>query len=121
MKKLNKHYMIGAVLIIFLSCSFVKQDKNIIYQRDIIGTWLLNKKQVNYPQLTFSSDNTCIFTSMGDTLYRFKYEVKGNELILEDVLKQVSRNKIISLTRTTLIFEKLVENNSKQVYTRKKD
>ena len=119
MKKLHKPYLILTALIVLLSCSFVTSDKNIVSESNIVGTWHLNKKQVNYPQLTFSSDNTCIFTSMGDTLYRFKYEVKGDELILEDILKKISKNKIISLTKNTLVFEKLLENTSKQEYTKK--
>lgn len=120
MRKLNKSYIIIFVLATLLSCSFSSKN-NPNHESQIIGTWVLNKKQVNYPKLTFKSNSTCIFTSMGDTLYKFKYRVTGSELILEDVLGRIEKNKILELSKDVLIFENLWKNKGRQEYNRKEN
>lgn len=117
MKKLNRIPSIIIALVTLFSC--VSMDKKNYQYENLIGTWVLTKKQVNYPELTFNKDKTCFFTSMGDTIYRFKYELEKDKLILEDILGTVKKNRILKLTKEELVFETLWENKSKQEYIKK--
>lgn len=117
MKKLNKISIVVISLIVIFSCVSVNKidDQN----ENIIGAWALNKRQINYPELIFKKDNTCIFTSMGDTIYRFKYELEKDKLILEDIRGTIKKNHILKLTKSELVFEALWENKTKQEYIKK--
>lgn len=114
MKKLNNILFTTISIIIIFSC--VSANKTYFQYENLIGVWKLKKKQVNYPEIIFNGDNTCIFRSMGDTIYRFKYQIEGDKLILEDVLGVKKKNRILKLTKTELIFETLWENQSQQEY-----
>lgn len=118
MKKLNRVPSIVIALVTLFSC--VSMDKKNYRYENLIGTWILTKKQVNYPELTFNNDKTCIFTSMGDTIYRFKYDLKRDELILEDMEGTIKKNRILKLTKEELVFESLWENKTKQDYIKKR-
>lgn len=95
-------------------CSITAQKEN----RKLLGKWELTEKnfQVNYPVLYFNSDSIAIFTSRGDTIYRFKYFIKSENLILKD-LNGIETEWIISkLDNNQLVFEKLFENSKEQHY-----
>jgi hypothetical protein len=115
MKKHHKYTLLFLVLFSF-SCN---TSKNNFRKFSIEGTWYLNKKQVDFPSISFKSDNTCIFSSMGDTLYRFKYKIKDEYLILTDINNNISKDKIMKISKDSLVFEKLWTNSSIQIYTRK--
>ena len=104
-----------------LSCgNSAKQVKvNDYTNKDIVGKWILAVKQVNYPSLVFNTDSTAVFTSMGDTIYRFKYYVDKTELVLKDINEKVTRDKILKLDRDSLVFETLADNKQVQRYKRK--
>lgn len=118
MKKLNKIKILFFLLILsIISCSTTKNSFNI---NVVEKTWHLNKKQVNFPTVIFYSNNTCIFSSMGNTLYRFNYKIKNNYLILEDLNKNISKDKILKVSKDSLIFESLWTNKEKQIYVKNK-
>jgi len=85
-------------------------------QKQIIGEWILNENQINYPSLEFKADSSAVFTSRADTLYRFKFIVKGDSLLLRDINNNVSVNRIKTLNETELIFYQLLEHDKGQAY-----
>lgn len=85
------------------------------------GEWRLKdrKGQVNYPVLYFNEDSSAVFSSRGDTLYRFKYSIKNDDLVLKSpATQQITRWKILRLSKDDLILKNLFEHNEKQVYKR---
>ena len=86
--------------------------------KEILGKWELTEEefQVNYPILYFNTDSTAMFSSRGDTIYRFKYLLISENLILKDLEGNESTWKISVLNETELIFEKLFENINPQHY-----
>ncbi len=84
----------------------------------ILGKWELTEKefQVNYPILYFNTDSTAMFASRGDTIYRFKYLLKSENIILKDLNGKESTWKINVLNKKELVFEKLFENIKPQHY-----
>jgi len=107
---------------ILLCCN--KRIRNVgdkkIENTEILGEWLLIKKQINYPMLTFNKDSNAIFSSMGDTVYRFKYYVKDSQLVLRDINGVMSKNVILKLDRDSLIFKSLIKNMKIQSYKHKR-
>ncbi len=103
------------VLILLISCVYAQK----ISQAKLVGTWVLNKNQINYPIIIFENKEA-IFKSRGDTIYRFNYSVRGQELILTDINKNVSKAIIVNLSKDTLIFRSLLENKEEQHYLRKR-
>ncbi len=112
MKQLIK--IIFLLTFLFDGCSSNAQKEN----KKLIGKWELNEKefQVNYPILYFNSDSTAIFTSRGDTIYRFKYLFKSETLFLKDLNCKETSWKINKLNNEQLVFEKLFENLKPQYY-----
>lgn len=74
---MKKHHNFTVLFLLVLFTFSCNTAKNNFKKFGIEETWYLNKKQVNFPTINFNSDNTCVFSSMGDTLYRFKYEIKN--------------------------------------------
>ena len=89
-------------------------------QADLLGTWLLNKEQVNYPTLDFYPDSTAIFGSYCDTIYRFTYKTLGDTLVLKDLNDNVRYNRIKIINDSVLVFYNLIDLNEEQVYRRRK-
>jgi hypothetical protein len=111
-----KKYIMIYFLLIF-SC--VK--KKVIKETDIVGYWELEKSyldQINYPSIIFKSGGNAIFTSRGDTIYRYKYSLSSDTLTMVDINSLVYKTKIIKLDSSVLIFSSLLTNTDKQVYQR---
>jgi len=87
----------------------------------IIGTWCLVGNQINYPTITFRSDALATFDSRIDTVYSFKYSVDDKYLNLVQPDASISKNRILTLSRDSLVFETLLENKTKQTYYRCKE
>ena len=86
----------------------------------VIGTWALTSaNQINYPQITFKNDATAIFSSRGDTLYRFKFSVKGDQLYLKDLFGKEEHYRFKMPAKDKLIFPALREHKTEQTYIRK--
>jgi hypothetical protein len=109
--------MILIVLTLFLRCIAQKKqiDASLIY-----GDWILQNRNIQYsPSIHFYKDSTAIFDSSGDTLYRFTYQINGDNLVLKIPFdNQYSEvYQINRLTKDTLILDELWE--EEQVYCRK--
>jgi len=100
----------------FEGCSVTVSKEN----KKILGKWELTEEefQVNYPILYFNTDSTAMFTSRGDTIYRFKYLLKSESLILKDLDDKESTWKISVLNEKELVFDKLFENIKLQHYNK---
>jgi hypothetical protein len=105
------------ILIICYACISQKKNRKGIQEPDLIGTWCLTTKQINYPSISFKKDSIAIFTSLGDTIYSFKYYMNNKNLYLVND-NRLTENKILKLTRDSLVFENLVEHNIRQIYYR---
>ena len=113
---LTKFIMLFIVFLI-TSCN---SKKIIIVSGDIYGDWLLTKKQIDYPLITFKPDSNATFLTRRDTIFFFGYHIDGDTLHLIDINDMQWKNKIIYLKGDSLILDGLVINKKKQVYVRKK-
>ncbi len=105
------------ITIFFCSCVSPKKNQKDAGMIDLLGTWCLTERQINYPSLTFQKDSIAIFTSFGDTIYSFRYYQKNNTLNLTTT-KGIIRNEIIKHTKDSLIFKNLIEHGFIQRYYR---
>jgi hypothetical protein len=106
-------------LLLFLSatsCSTTEQTSS----KRLVGKWVLQEKafQVNYPILYFNTDSSAVFTSHGDTIYRFKFNLQGTKLLLKDVYGKETKWEIKKLCENQLVFGSLFENEKQQIYKR---
>jgi hypothetical protein len=107
-----RKFIIG--LIMLLGCASYVQLKD---NSSIHGTWILQEKgAINYPKIIFKHDSTAVFTSEGDTIYRFTYLLKGSDLVLKDLYGTQETYHIMRLTSDSLIFKTLRENQNRQIY-----
>jgi hypothetical protein len=106
-----------SISLTLFNCKSVK-----LYQsadaESIYGNWSLrtNTPALNYPGITFYKDKSAVFSSFGDTIYYFGFELKGGILILVDGKKKLSHNVIAKLSPDSLIFKNLLEHINPQVY-----
>ncbi|ELM3645234.1 hypothetical protein LIS90_13535 [Flavobacterium psychrophilum] len=116
---MRKHNNILFIYLIF-GCAFIFNccGQTKFKPKDIIGKWSLTIKQLNYPTLIFKSDSTAVFTSMGDTIYRFKYFVDRKQLFLKDINGRLTKNNILKLDKEYLVFKTLLDNSKIQIYKR---
>lgn len=95
-------------------CSSLQQS----FDLEVIkGNWCLNKKQLNYPKLRFDDKSTLTLSSIGDTIYRYKYSMQGAFLSIQKDGKTI-KNKILKLNKDSLILEGLLEYATIQKYSR---
>jgi hypothetical protein len=109
------------ILIIYALASCGATHKLNKLQDSIIGTWCLVENQTNYPTITFRADALATFDSRIDTVYSFKYSIDGKYLNLVQPDTSISRNRILTLSKDSLVFETLLENKTKQTYYRCKE
>lgn len=105
------------LLLFIVQCK--QKTTNNFDQKEILGKWVLNKTQTNYPSLQFNADSSAIFTSRADTIYRFKYIIKRDSLILRDIDNKETINRIKLLDKSQLVFYNLLEHDKQQVYKKK--
>ena len=113
----HKKVSIAFFIILFINfCSCSVLEKREL----IVGEWILEDSlAINYPEIIFNNDSTAIFTSKGDTIFRFIYKVDKSFLYLKDINGTKEKYKFISLNKDSLVFNKFRENQTKQVYKRK--
>jgi hypothetical protein len=106
-------------LVLFLSaigCNMPEQTGS----KKLLGKWVLQEEafQINYPILYFNTDSSAVFTSHGDTIYRFKFNLRDTQLLLKDVHGKETKWEIKKLSENQLVFGSLFENEKQQVYKR---
>lgn len=93
-----------------------KSTKN--WDRLIEGTWGIKMlTPILYERIELNKGGAVIYTT-GDTIYMFAFELKKNDLLLRDRYGIETHNKIIKLTKDTLIFATFLEETMPQVYIR---
>lgn len=86
----------------------------------ILGKWISVEETINYNTLIFYSNNYCVFTSRGDTLFRYAYKLEGcsSNLLLSDVYGNNYEYKIKLLSKDSLIFAKFFSSDEIKKYVR---
>ena len=87
----------------------------------IQGRWILqDSKAIDFGEISFLKDSVSYFSSRADTIYRFKYYLKGSNLILIDPFNQknLKTNQIIKLNKKELVFRSLWYKKAPQSYKR---
>lgn len=109
--------VIVIILFLFLnSCGVSKKNNPKLV---IVGKWcLVDKKSINYPTITFDNEGIAIFTSKMDTVYSYKYFIKNDELNLIQPSRKVNVDKIIKISKDSLVLKSLLENKKEQIYYR---
>ena len=113
MMKLLQNLKLYLIILFLSSCSLSKYKslKNSIWIQS-------DKEKINYVELRFDKKNL-IATSLGDTIFRFKYKLKKNNLYLTDINRKVTKIRIINYHSDILIFESFMEHKTIQTYLRK--
>jgi hypothetical protein len=112
-----KYLLIVSVFLI--RCGSIPQTDSVSSEK-LLGEWVLENGSdaINYGKIEFKGDSTALFLSRGDTIYRFKFHVKSDNLYLTDILGKEESYKVISATDDQLTFSSLREKKEKQVYKR---
>lgn len=105
------------VFFLFSGCNSSNYSSKEITTSDIIGCWKLKDNGISYTRLVFSKDSTAIFESKADTVYRFKYWIKDNFLMLEDNSKTF-KCSIINYSVNTFSFKDVIVNQKVLNYFR---
>ena len=104
-----KKAILGVMVFVFIqSCSVNKS---------IVGEWCLDDNtQLNYPVIKFGVDSIAVFSSKMDTVYSFKYYKKGDYLHLVQPTGNIAKEKILYISKDSLVFKSLIENKTPQRY-----
>jgi hypothetical protein len=108
---------IGAATCALGSCE--PKGQKIFVKENILGTWYLNEWTL-YHTLTFI-DSTVYIDNHVDTLYTMKYAVEKDTLRtapLDD--HRHFANRIIKLTKDTLVLDGLIDVKERRMYIRTK-
>ena len=102
--------------LLFGSCGTLQKIEN--GNSTIVGKWCLGSNEINYPTVTFGTNSMAVFSSRMDTVYTFRYYVQSNKLNLVQPTREINKDRILKLTKDSLVFETLLEHKTKQVYYR---
>jgi hypothetical protein len=103
-------------VIAFVSCD---KKKNENLSTGIKGTWYLNKWTV-YRTLRFT-DSTVFVDNHVDTVFTLNYAIKDQTLTTSsDFIDQSFSNKIVKLTKDTLILDGFIDVKEQLVYARER-
>jgi len=84
----------------------------------IAGTWKQEGEQVNYTELEFAFNGDALFKSRGDTVFRFRYELTMDSLVLVDHNGTRTSHRIVELTKDSLILQSLFEVKDRPRYSK---
>jgi hypothetical protein len=101
MQKCEMKYLLILILLLF-GCV----NENINSHHLIIGKWKSTEWNY-YKSAIFDSDSSVVFDNHIDTLYRFKYKVDGDTLVLFSNTGIQYRTTIIKLTSDSLVLNGL--------------
>jgi hypothetical protein len=108
---------------ILLSCRrSSKQAEDIpknIVNTELIGTWYLNKWDL-YHTLYIQDTTHIVIDNHIDTLFYYTYDIKGDTLNLYQKYEElVNHNRILKLTKDSLVFENFLDKADVQRYGKK--
>lgn len=85
----------------------------------LYGEWeLVEKEQVNYPNIEFLKDSSAVLHSQADTIYRFTFFIRNDSLVLVDINGNKHVNKICELNDKTVVLDGIADAHEKQTYKR---
>lgn len=85
----------------------------------LYGEWeLVEKEQVNYPNIEFLKDSSAVLHSQADTIYRFTFFIRNDSLVLVDINGNKHVNKICKLKDKTVVLDGIADVHEKQTYKR---
>lgn len=95
-----------------------QKKHNIIVSEDMLyGEWeLVEKEQVNYPNIEFLKDSSAVLYSQADTIYRFTFFIRNDSLVLVDINGNKHVNKICELNDKTVVLDGIADVHEKQTY-----
>ncbi len=106
------------VMLLLFSCNIKRASENC--EAIIHGKWVSVEETINYDALFFLPNNTAIFTSKGDTIFRYDYKVNcsRSKLLLSDVYGNKYEHQIKLLSNDSLFFKKFFHSNGMVKYIR---
>src|SRR5215831_13603396 len=109
------------LLLLYFFCSYISMctisEQKQIDARLIRGCWKISGNEISFVSLSFSSDSLAVFLSRADTMYRFKYLVSKDLLILQDGNEQY-KCPINFLSKDSFSFKDVVVNQRILSYTK---
>lgn len=111
------------ILSLALSSCSSATERNLADQSlgSVRGEWtFVDPQAIFYRKLTFA-DSLAEFTSLGDTIYRFKYRIdnQASKLILTDMLGKKDSSRIVKLDDDSLVVDRLWEKRAVQRFYKK--
>ena len=113
-------YIYILITLFTLSACAPQKKHNIIVSEDMLyGEWeLVEKEQVNYPNIEFLKDSSAVLYSQADTIYRFTFFIRNDSLVLVDINGNKHVNKICELNDKTVVLDGIADVHEKQTYKR---
>lgn len=86
------------------------------------GSWHRSSDtdEMHYGTLEFRKDGSAVFTSAGDTLFRFSYEAEAGRILLTDPMGQTEVLTYQPTGDSTICFDHMREYDSRVCYNRKR-
>ena len=115
----NIYIYILITLFTLPACAPQKKHNIIISEDMLYGEWeLVEKEQVNYPNIEFLKDSSAVLYSQADTIYRFTFFIRNDSLVLVDINGNKHVNKICELNDKTVVLDGIADVHEKQTYKR---
>lgn len=115
----NIYIYILITLFTLPACAPQKKHNIIISEDMLYGEWeLVEKEQVNYPNIEFLKDSSAVLHSQADTIYRFTFFIRNDSLVLVDINGNKHVNKICELNDKTVVLDGIADVHEKQTYKR---
>lgn len=115
----NIYIYILITLFTLPACAPQKKHNIIVSEDMLYGEWeLVEKEQVNYPNIEFLKDSSAVLHSQADTIYRFTFFIRNDSLVLVDINGNKHVNKICELNDETIVLDGIADVHEKQTYKR---
>ena len=115
----NIYIYILITLFTLPACAPQKKHNIIVSEDMLYGEWeLVEKEQVNYPNIEFLKDSSAVLHSQADTIYRFTFFIRNDSLVLVDINGNKHVNKICELNDKTVVLDGIADVHEKQTYKR---
>ena len=115
----NIYIYILITLFTLPACAPQKKHNIIVSEDMLYGEWeLVEKEQVNYPNIEFLKDSSAVLYSQADTIYRFTFFIRNDSLVLVDINGNKHVNKICELNDKTVVLDGIADVHEKQTYKR---
>ena len=115
----NIYIYILITLFTLPACAPQKKHNIIVSEDMLYGEWeLVEKEQVNSPNIEFLKDSSAVLHSQADTIYRFIFFIRNDSLVLVDINGNKHVNKICELNDKTVVLDGIADVHEKQTYKR---